>query len=305
MRVIRAMVADELRLYGLNPRQALNVSKGDGRGGRYGDMDANTGREGGAQAIMNARGGVHQFGRPGQAGRDTIHSRIAGNDVVVGAGEGAAVLTRHQQADINQWAAEKGYSGFADYMKSNRRPHYMATGGLVGKMASGGIVGIPWAPGEEIAAAILPIVTQLHNRFGAQVSDAYDRDRSAGHKSPGHNVTGTAVDFVPGSGGWDGIDQLVAWAVKQGYTSYYDGSFGSINLPPHGRGHHAHVEFGGGGGAAAAIAQLAPKLKKLKVTGPDSPLKSIVGGGLGKVQKAAQAAVEKAVGATMAAEAPG
>jgi hypothetical protein len=42
------------------------------------------------------------------------------------------------------------------------------------------IVPIPWQPGEECAAEIMPTVTQLHRIYGVGVSDCYDRDHSAG-----------------------------------------------------------------------------------------------------------------------------
>ena len=43
---------------------------------------------------------------------------------------------------------------------------------------------------------------------------------------------------------------VVKWAVKQGYTVYYDGRFGSTALAGHGPGNHAHVEFPHGGAPA-------------------------------------------------------
>jgi hypothetical protein len=108
------------------------------------------------------------------------------------------------------------------------------------------IVPIPWAPGEECAAEILPAVTQLHRQYGVGVSDCYDRDHSAGHQSPGHNITGTAVDFT---GPDAAMDRVAQWAVSKGLTVYYDGRFGTTRLAGHGPSYvagsnaHVHVEF--------------------------------------------------------------
>jgi phage-related protein len=57
---------------------------------------------------------------------------------------------------------------------------------------------IPGMPGEEANTRIIPLLVKLIHQYHAIVTDAYDRDHSAGHKSPGHNVTGTAADMVPG-----------------------------------------------------------------------------------------------------------
>ena len=117
-------------------------------------------------------------------------------------------------------------------------------GGRPVKGDGGRIVAIPARdaghPGEEAAKSVISKIDYAHKHFGVGVSDAFDRDHSAGHKSPGHNVTGTAVDFT---GTPKQTDELVKWAVKQGYTVYYDGRFGSTALAGHGPGNHAHVEF--------------------------------------------------------------
>ena len=74
----------------------------------------------------------------------------------------------------------------------------------------------------------------------------YAYDPGGGHVSPGHNVTGTALDVVPGPGGsWDDVNRAVAWATSHGMTVYYDGRFGSTALENHGEGNHAHFEWAG------------------------------------------------------------
>jgi len=113
-------------------------------------------------------------------------------------------------------------------------------------------------------------------KFNLFLTDAY----GPGHQSVEHTALGTAIDVVPGPGGsWDQVGAAVASAVNSGYTPvYYDGSGGSINLPPHGPGHHAHITMltaaeygsgapvgasvggGGGGGPAPRINLKAPKV---------------------------------------------
>lgn len=111
----------------------------------------------------------------------------------------------------------------------------------------GNIVSVPGAPGEEAAKSIVPDIEQTIREFDVLLTDAYDRDHSAGHKSPGHNVTGTAADFA----GTDAEMGKAAhyWASK-GYIVGYDGTGGTQDWPGHGpstkvgANAHLHVEFG-------------------------------------------------------------
>ena len=111
------------------------------------------------------------------------------------------------------------------------------------------IISVPGFPGEEAAASVVPQIVEIAKRFHLKLTDAYDRDGSAGHKSPGHNVTGTAADFA----GTDAnMDKAVEYLVQQGYEVGYDGRFGSEDWPDHGPSTktpnaHLHVELGSGG----------------------------------------------------------
>lgn len=76
-----------------------------------------------------ARGGLVQFGRAGAAGHDTIPLSMGGQNIVVGSGEMGAVLTRHQQAFLNQRTADVG--GLPGVINKINTPNYMASGGIV------------------------------------------------------------------------------------------------------------------------------------------------------------------------------
>lgn len=295
--LMRSILMKELtEAYGLTQQEARFRVEGKEFSGKTSPGDAGSPKS--APGFHpNAARGMTTFGRPGDRGRDSIPAQIGGHQVMVGSGEIATVMNRSQQAAANAAAAIAGYGSLRGLMEGNSKPHYMA---------GGGIVGIPWAPGEEIAASILGLVTQLHNRFGVGVSDAFDRDRSAGHQSPGHNVTGTAVDFV---GTPAQTDALVQWAVQHGYTTYYDGSFGSTALAGHGPGNHAHVEFGGAGGNVGGIAPVkaARQLERMLVEGPDSLFKNMQQAGMDSIRAQAQSRLEEyvnsqgALGSPMAA----
>ena len=237
-----------------------------------------------------ATGGMVQFGRPGDKGRDTIPVDFGGNKVAVGSGEVGVVFNRHQIPEANARFADVG--GLPGFFEKNKRPHYLARGGMAtSRFAGGGIVGIPWQPGEEVAASILPVLTRLHKRFGFTVTDAFDRDRSAGHKSPGHNVTGTAVDAAGGD-----LAGLVSWAVKQGLTTYWNGGSGATPLAGHDD--HAHVEFGGAGGNLANTIAQAIKVGVPRLKGDGSAV-DLGNALLKRWSKRAQSGVDGLVGASL------
>lgn len=84
----------------------------------------------GAAASPHATGGLIQFGRSGDRGRDTIPVNFGGVPITVGSGEVGAVLTKDQQAFLNARTADVG--GLPGVFQTFKRPHYMATGGMVG-----------------------------------------------------------------------------------------------------------------------------------------------------------------------------
>ena len=75
-----------------------------------------------------AGGALIQLGRPGEAGHDSIPMNVGGQGIVAAPGEQIAVLTRHQQAAI-----ASAIPGGLPAVLSNKRPHYMAEGGLIGE----------------------------------------------------------------------------------------------------------------------------------------------------------------------------
>jgi TP901 family phage tail tape measure protein len=107
------------------------------------------------------------------------------------------------------------------------------------RFQGGGIVSAPGFPGERINSAVIPAFNSLVKRFNLFLYDAF----GPGHKSTEHTQYGTAIDVGPAPGGsWADVTRAVAYSVKAGFNPvYYDGSGGSISLPPHGPGHHAHI----------------------------------------------------------------
>lgn len=181
----------------------------------------------------------------GQRGMDTVLTWL---------GKGEAVLNHWQQAAVN--ALLPGGTTLRDVVENVRGTHAGPLGqlGFATGRAPYAFAPIPGMPGEEANTRIIPLLMRLIRQYRALVTDAYDRDHSAGHKSPGHNVTGTAVDLVPGRGGsWNLIEALGRWAVGKGLVvGYGAGVPGSQAWPMHGRGHHIHIEFGGNPALAAA-----------------------------------------------------
>lgn len=118
------------------------------------------------------------------------------------------------------------------------------------------IVAVPGFPGEEAAQSIIDEIRFTARRFGLTLTDAFDRDHSAGHKSPGHNITGTAADF---SGSDTAMDAAAKYWASKGYIVGYDGRFGTQAWPGHGPSYvagsnaHLHVEFDKPGAATVAV----------------------------------------------------
>ena len=223
------------------------------------------------KGVLKRAGGGY-VGRPGQKGRDTVPAML---------GKGEAVLTGQQQAVVNSSLAATHGMGLPQLIKSVNAPHYLAHGGFAGGQqvqhfahGGGGIVPIPGFPGERAAKSVLPVAMPFLRKFKLLVTDAF----GPGHKSAGHTVHGSSFDVVPGPGGsWDLVDAAVAAARGAGYNVLYNGVAG------HGRGHHAHIEFGSGGRGLADIGELA----KRKLTGPAGALRDFGQAGLDKVHEAA------------------
>lgn len=226
------------------------------------------------------------FGHPNERGPDDRLIAVAG---------GEAILTGHQQQAANMafaFANAAGvvpYASLSDLFANDRRPHATAPRGY----QKGGIVPVPGFPGERINSKVLDTFLQLSKRFKLFLTDAY----GPGHKSIEHTRLGTAIDVVPhpGMGGtWADVNRAVAYSVRRGFTPvYYDGSGGSINLPPHGPGHHAHItlltasEYGSGMSPGSVGGGFGFRIPRIKVRGPEGPLRDMLQGQSDKLRKAA------------------
>lgn len=231
------------------------------------------------------------------------YSRTDDRLIAVRGGEGVLRPEDHVPFVSNLLSATKemGLQPFGSLPEMFQRTGAaFASGGTVQKVArkargyaTGGMVDPAWDPGSEVLnKAISARVGRWAKRYGANMTAGYDP--GGGHVSPGHNVTGTATDMVP-LGGWaaratarfeQGLRSLVSQGLK---VLYGTGGIGTP-WPNHGRGNHAHIEWGGSsrGGArgAAAEGKAAPKVRA-SVRGPAGAIRSMVRGGLKRVERAA------------------
>jgi tail lysozyme len=229
----------------------------------------------------DGKAGGGWIGSQGQRGRDR-------GLYPLGAGE--AVLNWQHQSYVEPAMNAYYGHGLADMFK--RTHGYHAGGGGRG-YAEGRppqFSPIPGFPGEEANTRIIPLLVKLLKQYHFIPTDVYDRDRSAGHKSPGHNVTGTALDAVPGPGGsWAAIEAMGKWAVSQGMTvGYGAGVPGSQAWPGHGRGLHIHIELGSNPNAVGKFLETVTEIGKPIVTG-GGKLAGLVQAAIDKVLKVANA----------------
>ena len=261
-KLIEGYMVKALQTMGFSKKEALMVRKG---------QDPYTGKAiGGKQNLTGKQRGGHITG-----GKPT--------------GDSVPALLERGEYVLNSRAVSKVGRGALDRINFDAAPRFQA----------GGMVRIPGDPDttggrDKVAAGIANEVGSFIKRYGIQVNYAYDP--GGGHQSPGHNVTGTALDVGPNTTGWPGVNKAVQAAAAAGKTVYYDGRFGSIALANHGEGNHAHIEWGssGGVGGSAPGLELAPKLKRLMVDGPDSMLKATVQGALDVARGGANAVIGRA-----------
>jgi hypothetical protein len=167
--------------------------------------------------------------------------------------------------------------------------------GLAPRFQAGGFVHVPGDPagpyGDSVSKSVAGLAAWLVRTFKLNITAAFDP--GGRHRSPGHNVTGTAIDIVPGPGGsWDLVGDAVAAAVARGMTVYYDGSRGSTALSNHGPGNHAHIELGSGRGGVAA-----PELGQLVIDGGTDTTRRILRGVAQRLRGAANEFLSKHVAA--------
>lgn len=139
--------------------------------------------------------------------------------------------------------------------------------------SGGKIVPVPGFPGEEAAQGIVPAIEAVSKKYGLTMTDAFDRSGTK-HKSPGHEVTGTAADFA-------GSDAAMTKAAHdlaaQGYLVGYDGTGGTKDWPGHGpstkagANAHLHVEFVGSGAPSRGTVSGGTGGSTVAVHGPTNP----------------------------------
>lgn len=157
-----------------------------------------------------AKGGTVQFGTPGAAGRDNIPVNFGGQRIVVGAGEQGVVLTRHQQAGLNQMAATHGYRGLQGYLDTENKPNYMARGGTIPRQKVAGP-----GPIAAMSQRALDVV-----RAGAQrkVNKQKAKWEAAQAMAGGETSTTGLVSQVK---------RALAWARKHGWSGQVTSGFRS------------------------------------------------------------------------------
>jgi hypothetical protein len=129
LEIIDNLFATELKTFGYSGRQIkLYLSGTPGHSGSS-INPVTGGLDEGQQP--HERGGLHQIGRAGDRGRDTIPMRLGGKNIIAGSGEVAAVFTGRQQAIVNGALASQGYNGLPGLFSQERTPHYFAQGGVV------------------------------------------------------------------------------------------------------------------------------------------------------------------------------
>lgn len=171
MKLIKQLMVKELKFYGLNERQAIasaNVRTGEVAGGR--------------RRQDFAKGGLRQFGRPGQTGTDTIQTIIGGAPAMVAPGEVAAVFTRQQQKIVNERLADFG--GLPGLFAQVDTPH-------AARYQSGG-----WRGTSPVGLnpAARSIAQWAMNRYGAIATSTL----RPGDSDSFHHI-GAAVDLVSGN----------------------------------------------------------------------------------------------------------
>ena len=120
-----------------------------------------------------------------------------------------------------------------------------AANSQVPRRATGGMVD-PAGPGTGVVnQAIAGPSAPGRQKYNAAINYGYDP--GGGHVSPGHNVTGTATDTGPAAGWAAGTGlferglRAILGQVDQ--ILYGTGGIGTP-YPNHGRGNHAHIEWG-------------------------------------------------------------
>lgn len=277
--LIRDNVNKGLGAFGVNPlgfvlRKVGNLLGGRQRGGK-------------------ARGGF----LPGVGREDTVPILAAPDE---------AWLTGHQQLPVEVALAssaargEQPYGSLDELFRGDRRPH--RTSRRPRRRQQGGRTVDPaWDPGSErIASYIEPDVRAWAARYNANITQGYNPGGPS--VSPGHQVTGEATDVVP-MAGWGSqptalFEQgLRALEGKVPQIIYGTAGIG-MALSNHGRGNHAHIEWGQG----AAIA--AETLGRILLGGKAGPLRDMGQAAIDRVRRAANSYMREQQRSSLAAHGP-
>ncbi|HMF61790.1 MAG TPA: phage tail tape measure protein, partial [Vicinamibacterales bacterium] len=285
---IARLMRRALAVYGIKGKDAARymASPTGDITGKHMDNPGQAGPKPGAQ-----RGGLFQFGRPGDRGPDDIAARIGGQDVMVGSGEVAAVFNRHQLPVVNQRLADMG--GLAGLFKQVKTPHNFAGGGMVPKGGFPDAMGA--LPGMDALA------WALSKKFGLHVSSGSRPGAITTSGNPSDHGWGGAIDVTNGittpqmdaANSW--LDTVMGSAIKQ---KLYRTMVGGDHF------NHIHVALQQAfANSAAAVMRLirsggdamfgpAPKLARVLIDGPDSALKGVVQGAVDVTRGAAQSRLD-------------
>jgi hypothetical protein len=262
IKVIRGLMIEELKLYGFSPKQATIAMRG---------RDPNTG-----QLNFDKRDvGRRQFARGGPINM----GRASGDSVPAMLERGEYVLNRRAVAAVGKQTLDR--------VNFEAAPRFQ-TGGWVGDSPAG------------LNPAVKSIAAWAINKYpGAQASDTVaPRAGSSFHPSGG------AVDLVSSNmlAMARGIDRNFRTRLEELiYTPLgYSVSSGQ-KVPPYAQAdHYDHVHIAALGKAVKGLAAAtvkAAKLKRLEITGRDSPLKGMVQGAVDVVRGVAQRRLNQAAAA--------
>lgn len=256
---IRKLFAQALEMYGVSPGRAKRVAR------QTSDIDTGlyiAGHGPAPTATVNAkgdaRGGLHDLGRPGVPGRDRIPMVLNGQPVIAAEGESIAVLTRHQRRKLDRLAGHGGYRGLRDFITSNDRPNYMAQGGVVEAAT-----GFDDHAGAGGGAKPLSFFATLARREDLTVTSnrrSAAENAAVGGAAGSFHLTGQAIDVSGSPGSMMAYAREVAAQYgRQLEELFYDplGFYikygrrvaGAIG----GHGDHVHVAETGGAGPSGGI----------------------------------------------------
>jgi hypothetical protein len=257
----------------------------------------------GIHTTGRARGGLVQFGRPGDRGPDSIPAMFGSQPVVVGSGEVGAVFNGPQIAEMNAELAHRGgLRGFFDRKRwprhSEGTPARAERGGVVKGYARGGVADFGGHP-QNVAPGIRRLIAVMQSHFPLGVTSTTDHslmttsgnvsDHSTGHavdlaSSP--SIMFRAAEWIKRSGLAHSLKQGIHnpnLAVNAGQIEKPPGIFGGEVWAQHAN--HIHLALAGALGKFSGAAL--EHIKRIVIGGPDSPLKSIVQHAIDRVRAGA------------------